>query len=100
MGRFAEIALPASGVLIGVLLVLGPFLATVIRSLLYWDDDQVSLSLRNFAGLFSDSRFYQAVGNTVIDHEHVVRKPGGEEFEIIAIYTIKDGHIARVDFAK
>jgi uncharacterized protein (TIGR02246 family) len=41
-----------------------------------------------------------AVGNTVIDHEHVVRKPGGEEFEIIAIYTIKNDHIARVDFAK
>jgi len=41
-----------------------------------------------------------AVGSTVIDHEHVVRKPGGEEFEIIAIYTIKNGLIARVDFAK
>ena len=40
------------------------------------------------------------VGGTVIDREHVVRKPGGEEFEIIAIYTIKDGLIARVDFAK
>lgn len=40
------------------------------------------------------------VGGTVIDHEHVVRKPGGEEFEIIAIYTVKDGLIARVDFAK
>ena len=41
-----------------------------------------------------------AVGNTVIDHEKVVRAPGGEEFEIIAIYTFKDGLIARVDFAK
>jgi hypothetical protein len=41
-----------------------------------------------------------AVGGTVIDHEHVVRKPGGEEFEIIAIYTVKNGLIARVDFAK
>jgi uncharacterized protein (TIGR02246 family) len=41
-----------------------------------------------------------AVGNTVVDHEHVVRKPGGEEFEIIAIYTVKNGTIARVDFAK
>ena len=66
VGRFAEVGLPASGVLIGVLLVLGPFLATVIRSLLYWDRDQVSLSLQNFVGLFGDPRFYQAVGNTVI----------------------------------
>ena len=41
-----------------------------------------------------------AVGATVADHEHVVRAPGGEEFEIIAIYTIKDGLIGRVDFAK
>ncbi|HEY4274589.1 MAG TPA: nuclear transport factor 2 family protein [Rhizomicrobium sp.] len=41
-----------------------------------------------------------AVGNTVIDHEMVVRAPGGEEFEIIAIYSFRDGLIARVDFAK
>jgi uncharacterized protein (TIGR02246 family) len=41
-----------------------------------------------------------AVGGTVIDHERVVRKPGGEEFDIIAIYTLRNGHIARVDFAK
>jgi uncharacterized protein (TIGR02246 family) len=41
-----------------------------------------------------------AVGDTVVDHEHVVRAPGGEEFEIIAIYTVKNGLIARVNFAK
>ncbi len=41
-----------------------------------------------------------AVGNTVADHELVVRAPGGEQFEIIAIYTFRDGLIARVDFAK
>ena len=41
-----------------------------------------------------------AVGNVVVDHERVVRAPGGEEFEIIAIYTFRDGLIARVDFAK
>jgi len=41
-----------------------------------------------------------AVGGTVVDHEHVVRAPGGEEFEIIAIYSFKDGLISRVDFAK
>ena len=41
-----------------------------------------------------------AVGNTVVDHELVVRAPGGEQFEIIAIYTFRDGLIARVDFAK
>ena len=41
-----------------------------------------------------------AVGNTVVDHELVIRAPGGEQFEVIAIYTFKDGLIARVDFAK
>jgi uncharacterized protein (TIGR02246 family) len=41
-----------------------------------------------------------AVGNTVVDHELVTRAPGGEQFEIIAVYTFKDGLIARVDFAK
>ena len=41
-----------------------------------------------------------AVGNTVVDHELVIRVPGGEQFEIVAIYTFRDGLIARVDFAK
>jgi hypothetical protein len=40
------------------------------------------------------------VGSTVIDHERVTRAPGGEEFEVAAIYTIRDGRIARVDFAR
>ena len=41
-----------------------------------------------------------AVGNTVVDHEDVSRAPGGERFEVIAIYTLKNGFIARVDFAR
>ena len=41
-----------------------------------------------------------AVGDTVVDHELVIRAPGGEQFEIIAIYTFRDGLISRVDFAK
>jgi len=40
------------------------------------------------------------VGNTVIDHELVIRAPGGESFQIVAIYTIAGDKIARVDFAK
>lgn len=40
------------------------------------------------------------VGNTVIDHERVSRAPDGEVFEVAAIYTIRDGLIARVDFAR
>lgn len=61
-----EIILPAIGVLAGMLLILGPFLATIIRSVLYWEGDAVSLSVLNFQALLSDPRFYQAVGNTLI----------------------------------
>jgi hypothetical protein len=41
-----------------------------------------------------------AVGNIVADHERVARGPGGETFEVMAVYTIAGGKIARVDFAK
>jgi len=40
------------------------------------------------------------VGSMVIDHEDVSRGPGKDHFEVIAIYTVKNGQIARVDFAK
>ena len=40
------------------------------------------------------------LGSTVIDHEAVERGPGGDRFEVAAIYTISDGKIARVDFAR
>src|SRR5262252_9448400 len=65
-GRIAEIALPATGVVIGMALIAGPFLATVVRSALYWDASGPVLSWQNFSGLFADPRFYQAAGNTII----------------------------------
>ncbi|MBK8199642.1 MAG: nuclear transport factor 2 family protein [Acidobacteria bacterium] len=40
------------------------------------------------------------LGTTVIDHEQVERAPGGDRFEVAAIYTLRDGKIARVDFAR
>ena len=40
------------------------------------------------------------VGNTVVDREVGYREPGGERFEIVAIYTIRDGLIARLDMAR
>lgn len=65
-GRWAEVGLPLAGVAAGMLLVMGPFLATIIRSLLLWDQTGVHVSLQNFAGLLADPRFYQATGNTLI----------------------------------
>ncbi len=64
--RLAEVALPVTGVAIGIALVAGPFVATVVRSALYWDASGPALSWRNFSGLFADPRFYQAAGNTII----------------------------------
>lgn len=40
------------------------------------------------------------IGQKVIDHEDVVRGPEGPRFEVAAIYTMRDGKIARVDFVK
>ncbi|MCA8900418.1 MAG: nuclear transport factor 2 family protein [Hyphomonas sp.] len=40
------------------------------------------------------------LGSTVIDHEQVERAPGGERFDVAAIYTIRDGKIVRVNFAR
>jgi hypothetical protein len=40
------------------------------------------------------------LGNVVIDHEDVEREPGGERFQVAAIYTVRDGLIVRVDFAR
>jgi hypothetical protein len=41
-----------------------------------------------------------ALGQTVIDHERVLRSSTATPFEVLAIYTMKDGKIARVDFVK
>ncbi|WP_293485001.1 nuclear transport factor 2 family protein [Phenylobacterium sp.] len=40
------------------------------------------------------------VGDTVIDHERVFRDGVTEAFQVIAIYTLAGGRIARVDFRK
>ena len=40
------------------------------------------------------------LGEIVIDHEDVSRGPGKDRFEVVAIYTVRNGMIARVDFAK
>jgi uncharacterized protein (TIGR02246 family) len=40
------------------------------------------------------------VGSVVVDHEDVARGPGVEPFQVLAIYTLAGGKIARVDFVK
>src|SRR5437899_12805171 len=66
--RFSDVAetvLPLAAVAIGIALILGPFLATVVRSALYWDASGPALSWRTFSGLFADPHFYQAAADTV-----------------------------------
>ena len=56
--------LPGLAVLIGVILVAGPFVATIVRSVVAGPAN--SVSLENFVGLLSDQRFRAAVFNTLI----------------------------------
>ncbi len=65
-GRWLQVVLPASGVAVGVLLITGPFLATVLRSIAVWDGEAVRLSLDNFIRLLGDPRFATAALNTLI----------------------------------
>jgi iron(III) transport system permease protein len=59
-----QVLLPGLAVSIGVMLVAGPFVATIVRSLVAGPAD--SVSLQNFAALFSDQRFRTAVVNTLM----------------------------------
>ena len=59
------------------------------------------------AKLFADFPQNQAelrarivLGSRIIDHERVSRTPGGDTFEVAAIYTIADAKIVRVDFVR
>jgi iron(III) transport system permease protein len=61
-----ETILPLAAVVIGIVLILGPFVATIVRSALYWGASGPALSWRNFSSLFVDPRFYQAATNTVM----------------------------------
>lgn len=58
--------LPGIAIAIGIALVASPFFATILRSLLAAAGEGLTLSLRNFAALFQDARFYSALGNTLI----------------------------------
>ena len=61
-----QVLLPGLAVLIGVALVASPFLATTVRSVLAGPEGDLVPSLRNFAALFQDQRFYSALGVTVV----------------------------------
>ncbi|MDB5642316.1 MAG: potH 2, partial [Hyphomicrobiales bacterium] len=61
-----QVVLPLVGVVIGVLLIVGPFLAGLARSFLLWVGDDPQFSLANFAWLFTDRRIHQAAVNSLI----------------------------------
>jgi len=64
--RSPQCLLPGIAIVIGVALVASPFFATILRSLVHPGLERVAFSVRNFAALFQDSRFYTALGNTLI----------------------------------
>src|SRR5882672_333971 len=58
--------LPALAVLIGIVLIASPFLATVLRSVFAGPESDLFFSGQNFTALFQDQRFYRALTNTLI----------------------------------
>jgi|LauGreDrversion4_2_1035121.scaffolds.fasta_scaffold27795_4 iron(III) transport system permease protein len=64
--RSWQSGLPLAGVCIGVLLIIGPFMAGLVRSLLIWVGDEPQFSLANFYWLFTDRRIHQAALNSLI----------------------------------
>jgi iron(III) transport system permease protein len=58
--------LPLLGISIGVILIIGPFCAGLIRSLLIWVDQEPHLSLANYAWLITDRRIQIAALNSLI----------------------------------
>ncbi|MBL8550673.1 MAG: nuclear transport factor 2 family protein [Hyphomonadaceae bacterium] len=75
----------------------GPVLAEGIEAVRKRHKDLFAKFPKNKARLLSRIVVGEGV---VIDHEDVERAPGGERFEVAAIYTLRDGRIARVDFAR
>ena len=60
-----ERALPVAAVVVGLLLLIGPFLSTAVRSLTAADAG-FAFTLDNFTGLFGERNFLEAVRNTVL----------------------------------
>lgn len=59
-------SLPLLGVCIGILLIIGPFLAGLARSLMIWIGEDPQASLANFTWLFTDRRIQTAAINSLI----------------------------------
>jgi iron(III) transport system permease protein len=61
-----QTVLPVIGVLVGVLLIIGPFIAGIVRSLLLWVGNDPQLSLKNYLWLVTDRRLHQAAINSLV----------------------------------
>ena len=59
-------SLPLLGVSVGILLIIGPFMAGLVRSLLLWVADDPQVSLANYTWLFTDRRIQTAAINSLI----------------------------------
>ncbi len=61
-----QASLPLIGVGVGILLIIGPFLAGLIRSLLLWVGNDPQVSLANYSWLLTDTRIRTAALNSLI----------------------------------
>jgi hypothetical protein len=57
-------------------------------------------AFKNFPENKTEVLYRVVIGNRVIDHERVSRSPGGETFEVVAINTIVDGKVARLEMIR
>ena len=66
-GRFIEKAIPAAAVVIGLLLLAGPFVSTILRSVIVAREvGRPAFALSNFLDLIKDRAFLDAASNTII----------------------------------
>jgi iron(III) transport system permease protein len=63
--RLLQYGLPGTAVLIGVILIIGPIVSTLVRSL-GSSDDTIDFTIANFAGLLSDPTFQESAINSAI----------------------------------
>ncbi|MCC7346412.1 MAG: iron ABC transporter permease [Variibacter sp.] len=64
-GRMLQTVLPGTAVILGGLLVIGPIVSTIMRSV-GSSDDYIDFTLANFLGLFTDPLFQQSAINSAI----------------------------------
>jgi hypothetical protein len=90
-GAFMEKVVPAAAVIIGLLLLAGPFLSTILRSVMVAPETGASVfALGNFVDLIKDRAFLDAARNTLISGAGATLLSGILGFSLAWIVTRTD----------